>query len=545
MKRLAAASAFGVLLAAIPAAADMYQDASNAKLPEARTNLGLGEVNFRDYGAKGDGVADDTAAINAAFAAWKAAIAAGGSPTLKCPPGTYKTSAPVGGVDAMPHFGSRTVRFSAWGCTIHNVGRLSWGSGEMVDKVVVDLRGNTDLTVEGLHIFAEAKVGLAWGQYRTLSGATLADKVGMNNVLVEGNYTTGACYNSASEMNHAFNLNCQNGISAAEGPDSYALIVDGMNHFNVPTYAGPVTLAVDTVNSLQTFLCSSCNIQANSGSAAAVWLGSGAYSAKFIGGYILQYSSGKPAVVLYQLSDDQPIYDAVFDSHFETDTNYAFLVAGPATNVTLQGFTYRDNVTFSTAAIFGRDNPAKTVTINNLTLAVGTFHPTPGVAIYDDPGKYTVRPTVISTPSGHPVKFPKTTQLEAPAAATPVTDMVSFRHAGYGSALTFTPLSSTNTSLQACATVRNDTPGSGAYLRLETGTGTPPALNAGTAGTVRSSQVIGISTVAHDRRTLCWPEIPVTGLQLGVPFWVDVTANVIYGGDVYLDGATVTFKEVQ
>lgn len=37
-----------------PAAADMYPDASNAKLPEAAANLGV-QVNVRHYGAHGDG----------------------------------------------------------------------------------------------------------------------------------------------------------------------------------------------------------------------------------------------------------------------------------------------------------------------------------------------------------------------------------------------------------------------------------------------------------------------------------------------------------
>lgn len=47
-------------------------------------------LNVKDYGAKGDGVADDTAAINAALAALPA-----NEGTVYLPPGTYKTTATI------------------------------------------------------------------------------------------------------------------------------------------------------------------------------------------------------------------------------------------------------------------------------------------------------------------------------------------------------------------------------------------------------------------------------------------------------------------
>jgi len=58
--------------AMVPALADMYQDGSNAKLPQARDNLGVGsyrDLCAPDTGVKCDGVTDDAAAINARLAA--------------------------------------------------------------------------------------------------------------------------------------------------------------------------------------------------------------------------------------------------------------------------------------------------------------------------------------------------------------------------------------------------------------------------------------------------------------------------------------------
>lgn len=56
------------LLLASPAAADMYQDASNANLPEARLNLhAQPSLDARDFGMKCDGTTDDKAAFQAAL----------------------------------------------------------------------------------------------------------------------------------------------------------------------------------------------------------------------------------------------------------------------------------------------------------------------------------------------------------------------------------------------------------------------------------------------------------------------------------------------
>lgn len=70
-----------VLLLARPALADMYPDASNAKLPEAAVNLGVTSVSVKQFGAVGNGTADDGPAF-------VAAAAAGGN--IYVPPGNYK-----------------------------------------------------------------------------------------------------------------------------------------------------------------------------------------------------------------------------------------------------------------------------------------------------------------------------------------------------------------------------------------------------------------------------------------------------------------------
>ena len=75
------------LLLAGPALADMYPDAGNAKLPEARTNLGLSTVSARDFGARGDGISRP---LNTVYGS--KAVAAANCPSLNLLAGPNATT---------------------------------------------------------------------------------------------------------------------------------------------------------------------------------------------------------------------------------------------------------------------------------------------------------------------------------------------------------------------------------------------------------------------------------------------------------------------
>src|SRR5689334_5741217 len=63
---------------------------ANRTLPDR-----LAEIkNVKDFGAKGDGVTDDWAAIMAAVN-WQTAVSYHGQGTIFFPPGTYHVSAPI------------------------------------------------------------------------------------------------------------------------------------------------------------------------------------------------------------------------------------------------------------------------------------------------------------------------------------------------------------------------------------------------------------------------------------------------------------------
>jgi len=134
MRRLAVALAALLLLRA-----DMYPDASNAKLPEAQENLKLGQISATALGFKNDGTTNNSAAMAGVFARTD-------SPTVYFPAGTYMLACPTGTITAASGVslvgaaaGSTIIKFPA-GCTIP-ADMFYWDakSGVRVSQLTFDL----------------------------------------------------------------------------------------------------------------------------------------------------------------------------------------------------------------------------------------------------------------------------------------------------------------------------------------------------------------------------------------------------------------------
>ena len=82
--------AVALCLLAWPAQADMYPDASNAKFPGARENLGVGACDpVAEFGADPSGAADSTAAINQCLALF------GHGQNVRLPVGNFKITGEI------------------------------------------------------------------------------------------------------------------------------------------------------------------------------------------------------------------------------------------------------------------------------------------------------------------------------------------------------------------------------------------------------------------------------------------------------------------
>src|SRR5205809_5905798 len=93
-RQLAGALGMGALaLTGPPFPSLALQDKGAPKAPSPELLAGL--KNVKDFGARGDGRTDDTAAIQAAVNCTTAPCSAANRGTIYFPPGTYAISAPI------------------------------------------------------------------------------------------------------------------------------------------------------------------------------------------------------------------------------------------------------------------------------------------------------------------------------------------------------------------------------------------------------------------------------------------------------------------
>ena len=157
-------------------------------------------INVRDYGAKGDGATDDTAAIQAAVAA----IPASGA-TLLFPPGNYIVS----GTAALPS----STRMRGRGAIVTAAAKASWPGGQIVAAFTA-ASGASNITIEEMRFawpYLTSSYGGGSGHIIDISGAShvvirnnVSDGggdfvafIGTTDTLAEGNSVTnvsGACF---------------------------------------------------------------------------------------------------------------------------------------------------------------------------------------------------------------------------------------------------------------------------------------------------------------------------------------------------------------
>ena len=310
-------------------------------------------VNVKDFGAIGDDVADDTAAINAALTYWKS-IAAGpinvpGAILSFEKAASYRITGPLNftGLTRGP------VYIEGNGAVIdcQNTG------GSCIDALSSRWLNFQNLTVWGnpSHI---PKIGIQLGR---VSNVISADNSTYDNVFAWGSFSLTPIYNFGSESTIFKNLRTSNDQSGG-----YCLIQDGYNHFAVTSTFVSVTSPADTAVSFNSDEFWGADFRCSGN--PAIWLGhTGGHS--FYDSYIGNTYAG-PAIVLFGEGGLQNVLLRA-GIHIETTSvTDAFLVTGSDASQTIAGLNYEDFLFEGSNSVFKADVGVNAVALNDVSVRV-------------------------------------------------------------------------------------------------------------------------------------------------------------------------------
>jgi hypothetical protein len=378
-------------------------------------------INVKDFGALGNDVADDTAAINAALSSLRSAAHNIGPTTngeitpykgkVVFPYGTYKITGPLN----LTGFVSLGIEIDFDGAAI---------DCQTPAGVCVDMMGSRYMVVRNMRVWASGatppKIGV---QYGRIANGVSADQITFENPSFAGPFSVADMLNVASEDTTITHMQAWN--NAPSG--AYTLILDGINHWNVTSTFATITLPVDTAQSFIDFHCIDCLLRAGGGG-NVLWV-SNASTVAFDHGYIALSSPTAGAaygVVLYSLGSGQAVTQADFDVHFETtEITDTFFFTGTNATPVINGFRYRDISNQASNSVFKTD--ATSIVLRDADIRIAAYAATAN--LFDQPTKWGVTGSYQSA---------VLTQFNAPTAWRGVISTDQRRQmAYYGSATNF------------------------------------------------------------------------------------------------------------
>jgi hypothetical protein len=337
-------------------------------------------VNVKDFGAPGSAGGDSAPGINAAFT-YVRGLGASVTARVVFPADTYTLLSPINAT------GLQSPGIIVDGCGSTLQAAFSGGIVfDFFDTRYLKLR-DLFITWDGTH---EPAVGLAGGSI----GTRVADCHTIENVFIEGNFSLACAYFIATETSAARSLRCWNGDGSAT---SYALIVDGTNHFGVSSSFAPQTSPSDTFTSFNEMLFDQVDARKPNGG-HAIWIG-GVSRHSWQASYV-DCQTATQAVVLWASAGNtnQSITDLMLDLHQETmSCTDVFLVDGPNATPTIQGLSYRDHRPQASSSIFRTATQIAGVTAQNLTVDIAQLAQAP--VLFANPTLWTVSGSLISPTS--------------------------------------------------------------------------------------------------------------------------------------------------
>jgi hypothetical protein len=322
---------------------DLNIIAAGSSTPRSAASRAADVVNVKDFGAYGDDIHDDTAAINNAAAYFRTLIASTVPPNtgpavaaeFVFPRGEYKTTGSLNFTDLY----STSATITGYGAII---------DAHVSGQAIFDAYGSRSLRIRGLTLIGDSTsiptTGFQFGRHTASGLGSACDDLSVQDVGAYGSYSITPLYVFACETGNFAKFT---GWQQDTASGTYAAIFDGLNHFGVTSQFVTQNLSADSLYSFNEFNVLSGDFR--SARTKGLWVSNAnrlnfdnsTYVATGVG-----TGGGGIGMVLWTPTGGGPAATELYAGiHFETNNDATFQFSGPG-GVTfgyVNGFKYADN----------------------------------------------------------------------------------------------------------------------------------------------------------------------------------------------------------
>ena len=288
-------------------------------------------LSVMDFGAVGDGVTDDGAAINLATARLRTILAAGSSCELVFPAGNYLTSIPLDFTNLRGAGGDHFSRVTGWGATI---------TGTCTGKPIMDFLNTQHCQIEGFAIYGDTTnipsigIQIGRGELNGLGNPMTASNISIKFCRTNG-YFSKACFASySSEVHYQQSNTWRNEIDTnlpevgslldpSETLDcAYCMILDGDNVWDFDSDYWTQEIASPKSTSFVVSLFENCSFM-RSVAGPTMWISTAVNRMKMVSCYSACKDGDSVVIYVPTYTANPTIYRSIvdwdLDLHCESD----------------------------------------------------------------------------------------------------------------------------------------------------------------------------------------------------------------------------------
>ena len=338
-------------------------------------------INVKDYGAVGDGVTDDTSAINAAFDELRTRVNATYNyiyASVYFPPGQYVVSS----------VNATGIRRFGWGI----IGLGAALIGNTAGKAVLDMVHSRFGHVSDIIIVGDGTTSPKFGiQIGRIDNSSVADAHLFTNVQCRGTFTKACLYNHASEG--ALHNFCRFFNSHDDTGTSYCIILDSHSDYSLSSDYQTITATSNTPKSFTGLVFNQADCRKET-SGRTIMLNGQSFGVEMNKCYGVSFDD----VVMEISSKDSQHRQIYIDLHCETSsgtpgttTCLAWTTRNSGTAVPItRDFRFSDHSPHASAETFLADTGITTVTLQNVDIRIPSFETTPSNGVFNPKANFKV-----------------------------------------------------------------------------------------------------------------------------------------------------------